>query len=580
VELAPITYNTNSGSHLYLWNAATGSNTLVDMDPGGGSSFDTFMSRPFVSPDGQFVVFDATDSNLGGDPRASYYNVYLSDQTTNTIEVISARQPALPSASARALGLGSEFSVSSNGEYVAYSCVADRIAAGASNDFICVFVSDLWHGSNVVASVDTNGVADPDGACTSPVISGNGRYVAFTSTADNLVTNSGTGYQNVFVRDLQMETTALVSVIASGGGTDGNSTSPLIDASGRYVLFSSVANDLGRTDNGHAAYLYFRDLQAGTTVPVPGTNNPVMTPDGHYVGFGSQQVCLWDSHSNVLVYSNSAANVTDIALSPDGSRLGYTDGTKVYAVDRAAKSHLLISTNAPDLTTGPGLQFSGNGRYLVYVTAQAIAANDTNNINDIYRWDFLLNTNLLISQNGGAIVGNGPSDQPAISWDGRFVAYRTSASNLVAAGESAYPQIYLYDSQSNVTSLASASALTGGAGNNRSRAPIFSSDSSTLLIQSWASDLSTNDFSGSAGIDAFAVEPPALVGTIQLGAGGFPVITWPAASGMNYRAQYKDNLTDPIWLPLPGGVTVISNTGSITDSLPNSPQRFYRIQSN
>jgi hypothetical protein len=608
LELTPVTSNTTTAYHLYLWNAATGSNGLIDLEPGGQVSYDTFMSGPCVTPDGRYIAFDATDSKLGGDPLATYYNVYLSDQTSNGIETVSLRQSSLPSATARALSIGSGYSVSSNGQYVAYSCVANRVAAGATNDYGCIFVGDLEHGANIVVSVDTNNVADPNGTSTSPVISANGRYVAFASAATNLVTNVLPGAQNVFLRDLQMGATTLVSVNTNGAGGNNVSFSPLLDASGRYVLFQSQASDLAGVPVAGVINLFFRDTQAnaiyrltaGNSTAIPAVTAAAMTPDGHYVAFvgltqtnsGPYQVCLWDSQAVALVYSNTiSANTggvgTNIAVSPDGNRLAYIVssqyyglyGEQLYAVDRAAQSNWMIATGVPAYRSGP--QFTGDSRYLVYAAAPAFKANSSIQTNDVYRYDFQTQSNLLISQSSpGGSVGNNSSDSPAISWNGRFVAYRSTATNLAPGGTNGFPQIYLYDSQSNTTSLLSVGALTSAGGDNRSRAPVFSGDSATLFFSSWASDLLTNDFSGSGGIFALGVAPPELVCVIRFPAGGVPVISWPAFSGITYQAQFKNNLTDPSWQPLPGSVTIVSNTGSATDSSPSSQQRFYRVQSN
>lgn len=305
-----------------------------------------------------------------------------------------------------------------------------------------------------------------------------------------------------------------------------------------------------------------------------------MTPDGRYVAFAGQPQ-LWDSQTGTIIYKATAITPFLNAVSPDGNRLAYFSDFALYGVDRAAGSNGVIVPSS-NVARNNRFQFSGDSRYLVYATRAAIATGDTNGLEDVYRYDFEANTNLLISQSAAGGIANGPSDYPTISWDGRFIAYQSFASNLVASAGNGFPQVYLYDSQTGATTLVSVSAFTGGPGNNRSLAPIFSGDSTTLVFQSWASDLLTNDFGGGGGLYVLsvAVSPPALIGAIQFSPTGVPVISWPADAGTNFQLQYKDNLTDPAWLSLSGGITIVSNTGSISDLSPNPQQRFYRVHSN
>jgi hypothetical protein len=125
------------------------------------------------------------------------------------------------------------------------------------------------------------------------------------------------------------------------------------------------------------------------------------------------------------------------------------------------------------------------------------------------------------------------------------------------------------------------------------RKPVFSGDSQTLYFQSWASNLSGNDFNSDSDIYALdlALALPGSGGGGSPGpasspyaqlipAGTFgsnPVIRWPLASGESYQVQYKTNLTDSVWLNLPGVAAFIGANGYFGDPSPAPGQRFYRI---
>ena len=239
-----------------------------------------------------------------------------------------------------------------------------------------------------------------------------------------------------------------------------------------------------------------------------------------------------------------------------------------------------------------GLGLSNDGRFLTYA-----AALQTSAIQNVYRYDSLLNTNLLVSQNNsGAGLANANSDSPAISPDGRFVAYRSFANNIVPFDFNNDANLFLYDSSNNATILLSVNAAGNASADDRSLKPVFSADGRTLFFQSWSSDISGNDFN--SGSDLFALDLTALPITTGTGTGGAtnpasffraqlnlpagasnsaPVISWPLAVGASYQVQYKTNLTDAVWLPLPGDATFVGATGWFNDTLPSPGQRFYRI---
>jgi hypothetical protein len=189
---------------------------------------------------------------------------------------------------------------------------------------------------------------------------------------------------------------------------------------------------------------------------------------------------------------------------------------------------------------------------------------------------------------------NDASDSPVISPDGRFVAYRSAAGNIVANDFNGVPNIFLYDRLNNATALVTVDQTGNFTANNRSLTPLFSADGSTLVFQSWASDLLAGDFN--SGEDFFAFNLTAFPVTGSNGSGTtnsvfyaqlippgtsaqYPAVSWPLASGKSYQAQFKDDLSDPNcnWQDVNGNIIFIGATGYISDLSPSPNQRFYRI---
>jgi hypothetical protein len=170
---------------------------------------------------------------------------------------------------------------------------------------------------------------------------------------------------------------------------------------------------------------------------------------------------------------------------------------------------------------------------------------------------------------------SGNSDSPDISGDGRFVVYRSSATNLLAADISLEPDVYLYDAWTGNNELLSTSLGTSLPANNRSLAPMFSPDGRTLFFQSWAQDVVAGDFNQTG--DIFVL--PLLFVTISPGE---PPVTgatlsWPNRPGETYQVQYKDDPNTASWQTLPGSVTVVGNRATLADPAPASSHRIYRV---
>jgi hypothetical protein len=180
-------------------------------------------------------------------------------------------------------------------------------------------------------------------------------------------------------------------------------------------------------------------------------------------------------------------------------------------------------------------------------------------------------------------AGNDSSDSPDISADGRFVAYRSAATNLVPGDTNGAPDIFLFDQQTGTTTLLSASRFGSFAANSRSLCPIFSGDGQTLVFQSWASDLAGADFNQSSDVLAYSLYSSGSIPVFSAAiypvsaSGQAPWITWPAVPGKSYRVQYKNSPDDATWQELGGRVTILGNQGCCQDLAPAATRRFYRI---
>ncbi|MGO8928153.1 MAG: hypothetical protein ACLQU3_14880 [Limisphaerales bacterium] len=573
--------------HLYVRDMQAGATTLIDGDTNGVGSPMSPATAPRLSPDGRFVAFESSDGGVVPDDRNHDYDVFVRELATGSAELISARNAALPSLSPNGSSKLSILSVSANGRYIAFASDADNLVPNDTNGCPDIFVSDLLLGTNILVSIGTNGVA-ADGFSREPSISADGRYVAFTSSADNLVASDTNQASDVFVRDLQTGTTSLVSVNISGAGPgNGGSYSPWLSADGRYVLFHSLAHNLAAgTFTAGYDNLFLRDLQLATnyalTYTWSGSPPGAMSPDGHLIAFAGTvvpysppQLCLWDITSAQLIYTNVTSGILNLAISPDGSRIVYNTASGLYVVDRLAGTNGIVGAGCP--VQHAGLRFSGDGRFLAY-------AAPLNNTNQVCLYDFQSGTNLLVSGNcTSGEAAYGASDSPDISSDGRFVAYRSAATNMVPASTDSVPNIFLYDRQERTTTLLSASWLGPWAADNRSLSPVFSADGRTLLFQSWASDLAPQDFNQGSDLFAFSLYASSpiplfsatLVSSTSLGAG--PWITWPVVAGRTYRVEFKNSLGDADWQPLNQNVTVVGTQAWLCDPSPGPGQRFYRV---
>lgn len=589
--------NATAGYNCYLTDTSAGTTTLQNVDTNGNGTGSPFLAAPSISSDGHLVAFACLDGDLVANPNPNPFvtDIFVRDNNAGTTELDSPYGPNLADASTGFSSGFSTVSLSSNGLFVAFTSEGSFVAAD-TNNLRDVYLRDVANQTNILVSVNTNGVAAA-GISSEPSVDATGRYVAFSSSAPDLAPGASIGITDIYLRDMLTGTTQLISQNDTNN-SDGNGSSytPTISADGRYVLFYSSANNL-TAGSPAGPNLYLRDRLLGTNyvLSLSTASAASMTPDGHRVACydsGAGDILVWDTATAQRIYTAHLTGTLPLpifpALSPDGNNVVYYN-TQIEVVS-------LVSNTVTVLASGKGpthvnAQFSNDGRFLVYAFGVTNTLQTTP-VSEVYLYDFQTGSNTLISQAyNGSSAANGPADWPVISPDGRFIAFRSLASNNVPDDLNMVPDLMLYDRSNAVTLLATLSSYGNHTAANRSLNPVFSGDGKTLAFCSWAADLVPADFN--PGSDVFMLSLAGAYSSGNNGSGtnvisGFamtqlpapgtpPVLTWTTQSGAFYQIQYKDDLNDPVWHELNGNASVVGTSGNAYDLNSSPSNRFYRV---
>jgi Tol biopolymer transport system component len=315
--------------HASAATAAAASTERISVDSSEKEGI-SFSNNSSVSADGRFVVFD-TGSALVKADKNSALDVYVRDRQKGTTSIVSVSTAGVVGNT-----LSDEPTISANGRFVAFESDANNLVGNDGNFATDVFVRDLQAGKTTRVSVDTQG-KDAKGSSHRGVLSADGRFVAFDSIASDLVAKDTNGASDVFVRDLQNGKTTLVSVSSKGvqgmSGDGGHSSEASISSDGRYVAFSSRAVNLVSHDtNGHVD-VFVHDRSTGKTTRVSvlsdgsealqgDSTNPSISGDGSLVAFDSTAFNLVDHDNNeaedVFLHEMADGTTTRISVSSSG----------------------------------------------------------------------------------------------------------------------------------------------------------------------------------------------------------------------------------------------------------------------
>jgi Tol biopolymer transport system component len=352
-------------------------------------------------------------------------------------------------------GASSAPSISGDGSLVAFASSSANFVTGVNGTQIYLHNRQTNQIEVVSRDSDASVITEGGGTSSDPSISSDGRLVAFVSLSGNLVTS--VNGQQIYVRDRQTGQTTVVSKSSAGIVGGGTSSAPAISADGRYVAFVSTSGNLVGGVNGTQVYLHDRELGLTTLIskdnsgtPVHGdgaSSSPTISSNGRFVAFASLSTNLVAASSNQQIYIHdrlTGVNGTTRLVSKNSSGTAGDGNSSTPSVSGDGRFVAFVS-GSTNIVTG----FSGQQ---VYVHDRNTGTNGTNS---------------LISQNNSGVpnAGDQSSSGPSISSDGRYVAFTSSATNLIATVSG--QQIYLHDRNGPTTSLASrdnAGSLVEGIG--------------------------------------------------------------------------------------------------------------------
>lgn len=246
----------NGRTDIYLHDVVSGATTLISADGSGNPFYGGQCGAAATSGDGRFVAFHFIIS------KTKYHftdNVFVKDTQSGTLTCAS-----VDSNGAETYLHSLDPAISDGGGFVAFYSNQDSLVSGDANGKADVVVRDMVAGVSSLASVDSNGVQG-NGDSSDAAISADGRFVAFTSLASNLVAGDLNGRADVFLRDRQTGVTTLVSVDSAGNQADADCLHPSLSADGSLVSFASAATNLVAGDTNGVSDVFVHDMATGAT---------------------------------------------------------------------------------------------------------------------------------------------------------------------------------------------------------------------------------------------------------------------------------------------------------------------------
>jgi Tol biopolymer transport system component len=376
--------------------------------------------------------------------------------------------------------------VSANGRYVAFDSSATNLVPGDTNGVSDVFVTDTKTRVTSRVSVASDG-GQSAGSASGPALSGNGRYVAFTSGAADLVPGDTNNTDDVFVRDQRKGVTRRVSLGAGGAQSQGGAytNTASISADGRNVAFISTASNLVPGVSNSQPSVFVRDLRRGTTRMVSGGLGGA-TADGRAL---DAQI---SGNGRQVVFSSFATNLVP----------GDTNGTSdIFVSDLEHGTTTRVSVGPGGAQTVGGMlkfgygslspHISGDGRVVVFTSYASGLVADSVNQTDSYVRNLATGVTERLALGPAGQAGDTGSFASMVSSDGRYVIFQSQATNLVPGDTNAASDVFVRDLRRRTTTRVSVGAAGQADGSSEDGA--ISSHGRLIAFDSDADDLVAGD---------------------------------------------------------------------------------------
>jgi Tol biopolymer transport system component len=401
------------------------------------------------------------------------------------MSAVAGAGPQGNSASTMGLGLRYRASLSGDGRFAVFESYANNLVADDTNSAYDVFVRDLTRDTTIRVSVDSSGVQG-NGHSSRATISADGRYVAFSSTASNLVAGDTNAKADVFLHDLKQGSTVRVSVDSDGLQSNGNSLDSALSADGSVIVFTSGASNLYPLDGNDTWDVYRHDRISGATTLVSKTT-------GGTSGNGDSGSPAISANGEVVVFCSDASDLIPGDTNAQSDIFYTTQGKSLKTLMSASVAKSGAQGNAHSIDP----DVSDDGSRIVFMSAaDNFVSGDSNQTYDIFVHNTATAATSLVSASATGVHADDASFGPAISGDGSKVSFFSLAHNLVD-NDATFFQTDVY-----VKTLASAAIEVASVGSNRvqgsndNQSSSLSANGTQIVFESGSSNLVSDDSNG------------------------------------------------------------------------------------